>query len=356
VPDPCATPGRRVTVFGLGGTIAMTASEGGGVVPALSADQLVAAVPGMADLGITVEVKDFRGVPGASLSFDDIEALVEAVSRCLADGVDGVVVTQGTDTIEETAYLLDLSLEWAEPVVVTGAMRNPALAGADGPANLLAAVQVAASPQARDLGVVVVFADEIHAASRVRKTHSTSGFTFQSPTGGPLGYVVEGCARVVNRPEGRTVLASANRWQPVEVGLVTVVFGDTGTLLEGADNRLDGLVVAGFGVGHVPNRLVDTLAALASRMPVVLASRTGAGSVLTHTYAFPGSESDLLQRGLIPAGFLDPLKARILLHRLLAGGHDHGAIRAVFAEAGGHADTRHEPRHTDNTVHGAAHA
>jgi L-asparaginase len=356
VPDPCATLGPRVTVFGLGGTIAMTAGESGGVVVALSADQLVAAVPGLAELGITVEVKDFRRVPGASLSFDDLEALVEAISRCLADGVDGVVVTQGTDTIEETAYLLDLSLDRAEPVVVTGSMRNPTLAGADGPANLLAAVQVAASPQARDLGVVVVFAEEIHAASRVRKTHSTSGFTFQSPTGGPLGYVVEGCARVVNRPEGRTVLASANRWRPVEVGLVTVVFGDTGTLLEGADSRLDGLVVAGFGVGHVPHRLVDTLADLASRMPVVLASRTGAGSVLTHTYAFPGSESDLLQRGLIPAGFLDPLKARILLHRLLAGGHDHGGIRAVFAGAGGHADTRHEPRRTDNTVHGAAHA
>ena len=357
MPVPSASPGRRVIVFGLGGTIAMTANDGGGVAPALSADQLVGAVPGLADSGVTVGVEDFRRVPGASLSFDDLEALVEAISRSLADGVDGVVVTQGTDTIEETAYLLDLSLGQSEPVVVTGAMRNPTLAGADGPANLLAAVQVAASPQARDLGVVVVFADEIHAASRVRKTHSTSGFTFQSPTGGPLGYVVEGNPRVVNRPAGRTVLTTDGKWRPVEVGLVTVVFGDTGTLLQGVDSRLDGLVVAAFGVGHVPSQLVDTLAGLAARMPVVLASRTGAGSVLTHTYAFPGAESDLLQRGLISAGFLDPLKARILLHRLLAGGHDHGAIRAAFAEAGGHADPRHEPRRTDNTAQGtAAHA
>jgi L-asparaginase len=356
VPVPSATPGSRVTVFGLGGTIAMTASDGGGVVPALSADQLVAAVPGLADSGVTVEVKDFRRVPGASLGFDDLEALVEAIRQQLADGVDGVVVTQGTDTIEETAYLLDLSLGRSEPVVVTGAMRNPTLAGADGPANLLAAVQVAASAQARDLGVVVVFADEIHAASRVRKTHSTSGFTFQSPTGGPLGYVVEGRARVVNRPAGRVVLATANEWRPVEVGLVTVVFGDTGVLLDGLDSRLDGLVVAGFGVGHVPSRLVGTLADLASRMPVVLASRTGAGSVLTQTYAFPGSESDLQQRGLISAGFLDPLKARILLHRLLASGHDHETVRAAFAEASGHAEPGHEPHVIDKFTQGAADA
>jgi L-asparaginase len=354
VPDLSATPGRRVAVFGLGGTIAMTASEGGGAVPALSADQLVAAVPGLADSGSTVEVEDFRRVPGASLGFDDLEALVKAINRRLADGVDGVVVTQGTDTIEETAYLLDLALDRPEPVVVTGAMRNATLAGADGPANLLAAVQAAASPQLHDLGVVVVFADEIHAASRVRKTHSTSGFTFQSPTGGPLGYLVEGHPRIVNRPARRTVLATADTWRQVEVGLVTVVLGDTGTLLHGVDTQLDGLVVAAFGVGHVPARLVDPLTELATRMPVVLASRTGAGPVLTQTYAFPGSESDLLHRGLIPSGFLDPLKARILLHHLLATGHDHRAIRATFAEAGGHPDTSHEPPSTDNTAHGAA--
>jgi len=359
VPVPATTVPAHpvVVVFGLGGTIAMTADQAGGVVPALSAEQLVAAVPGLAETAVTIEVEDFRRVPGASLTFDDLSALSEAIGQRLAEGADGVVITQGTDTIEETAYLLDLAHTGQQPVVVTGAMRNPTLAGADGPANLLAAVQVAASPQARGLGALVVFADEIHAASRVRKTHSTSGFTFHSPNGGPLGYVVEGRARVLNRPARHTTIPPAAGSRSVEVGLVTLVLGDTGVLLDGLGDRLDGLVVAGFGVGHVPGCVVGTLEGLASRMPVVLASRTGAGSVLAATYAFPGSESDLSGRGLISAGFLDPLKARILLHHLLAGGQDQAAVRAVFGVAGGYTDPQESPVPTDvSATRGAASA
>ncbi|MEU8125307.1 asparaginase [Spirillospora sp. NPDC049024] len=330
------TSPRRVAVFGLGGTIAMTSATGGGVVPALSADQLVAAVPGLDESGIAIKVEDFRRVPSASLVFDDLTDLSAAIHRQFATGTDGVVITQGTDTIEEAAYLLDLAHSRPEPVVVTGAMRNPSLAGADGPANLLAAIHTAASPQARELGALVVFDDEIHAASRVRKTHSTSGHTFVSANGGPLGYIVEGQVRMLNHPTDRTTIPTLTAPRPVEVALVTMAFSDTGALLHAASGHCDGLVVAGFGAGHVPDRVVDTLTDLAGEMPVVLASRTGAGSVLAHTYAFAGSESDLLGRGLISAGFLDPLKARILLHRLLAAGHDRDGIRATFAHAGGY--------------------
>ncbi len=336
MPESSTTSPRRVVVFGLGGTIAMTSAPGGGVVPALSAEQLVAAVPGLAESGISVEVEDFRRVPGASLTIDDLTALSAAIDARLAAGTDGVVITQGTDTIEETAYLLDLTHTRPEPIVVTGAMRNPTLAGADGPGNLLAAVQTAASPDTRDLGALVVFADEIHAAARVRKTHTTSGYTFASANGGPLGYVVEGQARVLNHPTSRTTIPTTAETRPVEVALVTMVLGDTGALLSAVAGRCDGLVVAAFGVGHVPAPVVDTLTDLTATMPVVLASRTGSGSVLAHTYAFPGSESDLLGRGLISAGFLHPLKARILLHRLLANGHDQAGIHATFAHAGGY--------------------
>ncbi|GAA3868047.1 asparaginase [Saccharothrix violaceirubra] len=328
------TSQSTVAVVGLGGTIAMTATPDGGVAPALSAEQLVAAVPGLADTGITIEVADFRRVPGASLTFADLTALADTIRRLCAKGVDGVVVTQGTDTIEETAYFLDLRLDLPQPVVVTGAMRNPTLAGADGPANLLAAVRTAASPTTRNLGCVVVFADEIHAAHRVRKTHTTTCATFASPDGGPLGHLVEGTPRILNHTTRHPMPAGIDTRGDVRVGLVTATLGDDGHHLSTLDGHVDGLVVAAFGAGHVPATWIDPLDKLARRVPVVLASRTGSGPVLTATYGFPGSERDLLDRGLVNAGFLHPLKARILLHALLSADADHDTITAAFADAG----------------------
>ena len=329
---------RRVLVISLGGTIAMSATDHGGVTPTLSADQLLAAVTGLGDLDIAVDTLDFRRLPGASLSFADLIDLAEVLRDRYAAGTDGIVVVQGTDTIEEAAYLLDLYHSGPQPLVVTGAMRNPTLAGPDGPANLLAAVQTAASPAVRNAGCVVVLADEIHSARRVHKMHSTAGSAFQSPNGGPLGYLVEGHPRLLNATTSRVAVPACARQPPPRVALVTVVLGDDGLGLDPVQDRVDGVVVAGFGVGHVPHWLVDRLAQLVSRVPVVLASRTGAGSVLTETYGFPGSERDLLGRGLIPAGFLDPLKARILLHVLLAADADHQTIKSAFAVAGGYGD------------------
>ena len=150
-------PGRPcVAVFTLGGTIAMQAASGGAVAPALPASGLLAAVPGLDDAGLELTMRDVANKPGASLSFGDLFGLADAISGALGDGVAGVVVIQGTDTIEETAYLLDLLVASEAPVAVTGAMRNPSLAGPDGPANILAAIRVAASSRARGLGCVVV--------------------------------------------------------------------------------------------------------------------------------------------------------------------------------------------------------
>ncbi|MFE3281272.1 asparaginase [Nocardia sp. NPDC059239] len=325
---------RRVTVFGLGGTIAMTTTPTGGVAPALSADQLIAAVPGLVNTGITVDVVNFRQTPSAFLTIDDITALASTIRDRLS-GTDGVVVTQGTDTIEETAYLLDLLHTAPQPVVVTGAMRNPTLAGPDGPANLLAAIHTAVTPEARDQGCLVVFNDEIHAARRVRKTHTTNTATFRSANGGPLGYIVENRARLLNTlPHRITVPAQPSN--DLHIPILTIALGDDGSTLHALADHIDGLVVAGLGAGHVPAHLVPALETLATKIPVVLASRTGAGSVLESTYGYAGSELDLLARGLTSAGYLDPIKARILLNTLLAATSDRATIHAAFGAAGGY--------------------
>jgi L-asparaginase len=318
-----------IAVFFLGGTISM-AGHAGGVVSRLGSVDLLAAVPQLGELGLDLDAHDFRAMSSAGLGFADIVELVDAADRT---GADGVVVVQGTDTIEETSYLIDLLWTRDIPIVVTGAMRNPTLAGPDGPANLLAAVQVAASPVFRGAGCLVVLNDQVHAARYVRKTHTTNPATFASPNAGPLGHVVEGRPFAVVGAPPRFTVARPTGPVTARVPVVPMTLDDGGELLVGLADRVDAVVVAAFGAGHVPPVLAPELGELAARVPTVLASRTGAGPLLRGTYGFVGSETDLARRGLIGAGLLDPYKARVLLRLLLAAGASNAEVEAAFRAA-----------------------
>jgi L-asparaginase len=321
----------KVSLLTLGGTIAMTpGTASGAVVPKLDAADLVRAIPELDTLGIELSATDFRRMPSPDIGFADLAALADEIEREITAGASGIVVTQGTDTIEESSYFLDRTIGSETPIVMTGAMRHPEQAGADGPANLLSAVRVAADPRARGLGCVVVMSDEIHAARHVRKSHSTSTGAFTSPNAAPIGRIVEEQPVLFSRPRPVAVLPRSAKLAETSIGLVHAALGDDGRWLRAFAEHTDGLVIAGFGGGHIPSRLVPLLAEVAEAKPVVLASRTGSGPVLRRTYGYPGSEQDLLARGLINAGFLDPFKARVLLHILVSGGADRDEITKVF--------------------------
>ncbi|MGB3683711.1 MAG: asparaginase [Rubrobacteraceae bacterium] len=320
----------KVIVLSLGGTISSVESGGGGVSPSLTGEALIEAVPEISDFA-DVSASSVRQIPGSDLSVDDLVEVAREATRQLDEGAAGVVITQGTDSIEETAFVMDLLVDREHPVVVTGAMRNPTLPGADGPANLLASVQVAASGAAQGVGAVVVFNDEIHSARHVQKTHTQSPATFRSAMTGPIGWISENQVRIAVRPVNRYRLDPGAVNGDHTVALLKIGAGDDGRLIRAVGELgYSGLVIEGLGGGHVPSVMVEPLSELADKMPVVLASRTGSGEVLRNTYDFPGSEMDLIQHGLIRAGILDGLKARLLLTLLLRSGASTDRISTTF--------------------------
>jgi L-asparaginase len=309
----------RLLVLSLGGTITMVSGEGRGIAPKLGAADLVAAVPALAGLA-EIEARSPLRLPSPSLSPEDLLAVARDIEAGFQAGFDGAVVVQGTDTIEESAFLLDVLVPGDKPVVVTGAMRGAGAAGADGPANLLAAVQVAASPRSRGLGTLVVLNDEIHAARFVQKTHTALTSAFSSLSGGPLGLVAEGRPHLhVRLP--RLPCLDMTAGAPAPVALFRVAMGEDGRLLRSVPGLgYAGLVLEGMGAGHVPAGMAPLLERIAREVPVVLATRVVSGPVFTGTYGYVGAEIDLIGKGLLPAGFLSGLKARLLLGLVLRPG------------------------------------
>lgn len=310
-----------VQVVATGGTIASTGSEEGGAAPELDGETLVDAVPGLDSLA-DLTVTDVADRPGFDVHLSTIAAIRDRIGDSDADGV---VVTHGTDTLEETAYALDLLVEDL-PVVCTGAQRRPDERSADGPANLYTAVRTAISePVQNEGGAYVAFDDELHAAASVTKSHTAALDTFRSPETGPLARAMRGDMHWYREPTSNPL-----GFDSIDPGL-TVPIVTSGTGVDGDHLRrtveagADGVVVAGTGLGNVTASLGEAVVAVRERCPVVVTSRCYAGPT-EPVYGTPGGAHTLAEAGVPFAGALPAWKARIALLLALADGADVASV------------------------------
>ncbi len=331
---------RTILVMATGGTIAMASGEdgGSGVVPRLDSRSLLHMVGRWLPEDVAVRGETAANLASANLTVADAARLALRVRRAAGEGVAGVVVTKGTDTLEEMAFLLSLFLGTPPvPVVVTGAMRPASAAGADGPANLLGAIRLAAEATARRFGVLVAMADRVFAAADASKVHTHFVDAFAAHQGASVGALREG--RIVwHAPipcERRQAACDPERFLAARslahVPIVEALFDADPALALAALEDADAAVLRAFGAGHVPESWVEPLAAYAARRPLVLASRVPFGGVFVASYGYPGSERDLLARGLIPAGRLNAQKARLALMLLAADGAGRDDVARRYA-------------------------
>ena len=299
-------------------------SSGAGNVPTLRADDLLATVPGLDELA-DVEPIDWGLVPASHLTFAQVLEIGEILARELArPDIDGAVVVQGTDVIEETAFAWDLLPLPPKPVVVVGAMRSASDRGYDGPANLRGALVAAADPALASQGVVVAMAGELHAADDVRKTHSHALDTFQSPNAGRLGRVTD-TGVTIDRSRTPVRLPRIPRAAALPVPMLTAVLDDPPAI----PNDPAGLVVSAAGGGNTPSAYLELAQTLISRsVPVVLTTRCPSGDVRPG-YAFRGGSTEWWEAGAIFSGSLASLKARVLVALGLGSGLDVRGLAAL---------------------------
>ena len=292
--------------------------------PALDVRELVEALPALAGVD-DLRTRAIVQVPGAHLTAADALAVARAALAEAATG-RGVVITHGTDTLEETAMLCDVLHGEGPPIVLTGAIRPAHNPGADGPANLLDAVAAARAPQTDGLGAVVCFGGELHAARAVRKVSSTSPAAFGSPAGGAIGSVAEGRVRIAARPSRPAALAMP-RGLGARVPIVPTYLGDDGTGLRAAlRDGADAIAFVALGGGHVAPAVLAALREVAAAVPVALTVRPERGMLLHETYGFEGAEGDLRASGALPAAGLSPQAARMVLLAGLGARCDRAAL------------------------------
>lgn len=320
----------RIVIVFTGGTIASTLDrEWGGVVPSLSGGEILSHVPDVYQMADIV-VHEYGTFPGPHITPDRMLEIAEVIRVYMArTDIDGVVVTHGTDTLEETAYFLDSSVDSPKPIVVVGAMRNSSEADWDGPRNLRDAIAVAAHTASRGLGTLVCLGGDIHAASEVTKEDTADVSTFSSPNFGALGRVTNNHVLIHRRPIHRETYNVTRI--PGSIPLFKCYAGMDGSLIEAARSQgAVGIVIEAFGVGNVTPGVYDALAAAVhAGLPVVLVSRCPVGRV-EHVYAYDGAGLHLYKAGVIFADYLNGPKARIKLICTLGTGLTTDEVRKAF--------------------------
>lgn len=321
---------NKVAIIFTGGTISMKIDPRiHAAIPALSSEEIVAMVTNIEKFA-EIEIINFANLPSPHITPEMMMELAKLVEETLKrDDITGVVVSHGTDTLEETAFLLDLTIKSEKPIVVVGAMRNSSELGYDGSSNLAAAICTAISKNARNKGVLVVMNNEVNAASEVTKTNTLTLDTFKSPEFGPLGIVdndeVIFYRDIISRKHIETESIET------KVGLIKCCPGMESDILDFyIDNDYKGIVIEALGRGNIPPAMVEGVKKAIDRgIPIVVVSRCPTGRVLD-TYGYEGGGKHLRSLGVIFGNNLPGQKARIKLMLALSITKDFQTIRELF--------------------------
>ncbi|HHW6404188.1 TPA: asparaginase [Staphylococcus aureus] len=319
---------KHLLVIHTGGTISMSQDQSNKVVTndinPISMHQDVINQYAQID-----ELNPFN-VPSPHMTIQHVKQLKDIILEAVSNKYyDGFVITHGTDTLEETAFLLDLILGIEQPVVITGAMRSSNEIGSDGLYNYISAIRVASDEKARHKGVMVVFNDEIHTARNVTKTHTSNTNTFQSPNHGPLGVLTKDRVQFHHMPYRQQALENVN--DKLNVPLVKAYMGMPGDIFSFYSREgIDGMVIEALGQGNIPPSALDGIQQLVSlNKPIVLVSRSFNG-IVSPTYAYDGGGYQLAQQGFIFSNGLNGPKARLKLLVALSNNLDKAEIKSYF--------------------------
>ena len=323
----------HVVILSTGGTIAsMYDEDKGGLVPALTGEQIVEAVPGLDEVA-RVSVEQVANIGSPDMTPAIWMKLAARANQLFAEGdVDGIVVTHGTDTLEETAYVLDLTVSSEQPVVVVGAQRAPSYYDTDGPRNLFNAVSVAASPEARGMGTMVVMNGQIHAAREVTKTSTIARETFRTIEFGALGVANVGGVKFYRAPLRRQTIPVPGEVELPRVEIVSHYAGADGSVIRAIleHEPPDAFVINATGLGHVSEPMFDAILEARERgLPVVVSTRVYTGRLMA-LYAGKGRGVDFVEAGCVLADNLSPQKARILLMLAMTRTKEPAELQAYF--------------------------